>query len=212
LYEAAAHPDPSGSATDAVSGPKLEDGNILENVYTNSFFGFTYEFPKGWVSLSSEAARAVLEIGAALISTGDPTEVDIRKAAGRRGHPLLYVVEPGVGNQPIPMKSVMVSALDSGDAPELTPELFLKSLSKRFKQTGLPMVVNEAPEEITIAGRSFWKATFAAQTAMGSHYTAQFVTMDKGHLLMFVVGGPDPASLHEIEKSLGLIHFLHGPN
>ncbi len=79
-YEAAAHPDSNQSTGVTDSEPKFEDGNISDNLYTNGFFSFTYEFPKGWVPLSSDAARAVMEIGRVIISTGDPTEVDVKKA------------------------------------------------------------------------------------------------------------------------------------
>src|SRR5579859_2855587 len=208
VYEAAAHPDATVSATDAVTGPRAEEGSISENVYTNKFFGFTYEFPKGWVSESEAAARAVMNNGAALILKDDPTEADIKKAAGSKSHPLLYVVERGTGNQTISLKSVMVIAVDIGQVPEVTGESFLKSIVQRYKQTGLPMELSETPEETTIAGRNFWKGTLAIQTAMGSHYASQFVTTDKGYLLVFVVGGPDPMSLQEIEKSLGSVHFV----
>jgi len=73
------------------------------------------------------------------------------------------------------------------------------------------MESSETPEEATIAGRNFWKGTLAIQTAMGSHYASQFVTTDKGYLLAFVVGGPDPTSLQEIEKSLESIRFADNP-
>jgi tetratricopeptide (TPR) repeat protein len=92
-YEAAAHPEATGSAKGAASDSESEDGSVSENVYTNKFFGFRYEFPKGWVSLSSGAARGMLEMGGAFLSTGDPTEQDVKKAATRNGHPLLYAVE-----------------------------------------------------------------------------------------------------------------------
>jgi|SRR5256885_1849550 len=109
---------------------------------------------KGWVSLSSDAAHAVLEIGGALISTGDPTETDAKKAAARRGHPLLYVVEGRAGNQPVSMKSVMVSALDLRAVAELTPESYLQSVGQRFKRTGGPLELNGVPK-ITVGERNF---------------------------------------------------------
>lgn len=57
-YEAAAHPLVTRNAKgETVSGPKPEDGSISENIYTNKFFGFMYEFPKSWIRLSSDAAR-----------------------------------------------------------------------------------------------------------------------------------------------------------
>ena len=101
----------------------------------------------------------MLEIGGAFITTGDPTETDLKKAAARRGHPLLYLVEGRLGNQPISMKSVMITALDVGTAPGLTPESYLKSIGQRFKQTGVPMELSGMPEQIAIGGKVSGKGT-----------------------------------------------------
>lgn len=210
VYQAAAHPDEERSAAETETGPRPEDGSISETLYTNKFFGFTYEFPAGWVPLGSEAARATIEAGAAAISRGDPTEIDVRNAARRKGHTLLYVADGG--NQPIPMKSVMVVAANIGVAAGLTAESSLRSTAERFKQTGLPMDLGDAPQQQTVAGRSFWKATLAVQTAMGSRYISQLATTEKGYLLVFIVGAPDAASRGEIEKSLDSIHFMNSQN
>ena len=206
-YEAAAHPDADRGATDAVSGPKTEDGSISENVYTNKFFGFTYEFPKGWVSLSSDAARAMVEVGGAFISTGDPTEQDTEKAAARKSLPLLYVVEGRAGNRPISTNSVMLNALDMRAAPGLTPEPFLKSIGQRYKQIGVPIELTGTPQEITIGGRKSWRGDFKVQTAAGDAYVSQFVTPDRGYLLLIVVTSRDLDGLHQIETSLESMHF-----
>jgi tetratricopeptide (TPR) repeat protein len=209
LYEAAAHPVGTRSATDAVSRPRPEDGSVSGNVYTNNFFGFTYEFPTGWTSLSADAARAVLEIGGALISNGDPTETDVKVGAARRGYPLLYVVGGRLGNQPVSMKSVMVIAFNVGNMPELklTPESFLNSLGDRLRHIEIPMEPSAAPEEITIAGRSFWRGDFTIKTEKGSVYESKYITADKGYLLMFFIDSPDLAGLHQVEQSLESIHF-----
>jgi tetratricopeptide (TPR) repeat protein len=213
-YEAAADSDldSNSKARSSISGANPEGGSISGNNYTNRFFGFTYDFPKGWTPLSSDAARAVTEIGGAFISTGDPTEADAKKAAQRNGHSLLYVVEGRVGNQPISMKSVMINALDLAAAPGLTPESLLKSVGQRFKQTGVPMELSGAPERIMIDGREFWKGNFAIQTATGTRCGSQFVTADKGYLLMFILGSPDTPGLRDIEASLTSLHFLTAPN
>ncbi len=211
-YEAAAHPDSKRGAGDTVSGPRPEDGGVSENVYTNKFFGFTYEFPKGWVPLSSDAARGLMEVGGAFISTGDPTETDTKRAADRMGHPLLYVVERRVGNQPVSTQYIMVTALDLGPVPGLTPKSFLEFNGQRFKQTGLPMELNGPPEQIMIGGRSFWKGNLAFQTTAGTRYVSQFVMMDKGYLLMFYLGSPNLSGLRDIEKSLQSVRFLDSSN
>jgi tetratricopeptide (TPR) repeat protein len=211
-YEAAARPDSNRSPEDTVSPPEVKDGNVSENVYTNKFFGFTYEFPKGWVPLSSDAARAVMEIGEALISTGDPAEADLKKAAERKGSSLLYVVETRAANQPISMKSVMVNVFDLRTLPGVTPESFLAAIGQRFRRTGVPIELNGPPEQVMMGGRSFWKGNLAFQTTTGTRYASQFVTADKGYLLMFALYSPDLPGLRDIEKSLESIRFRESSN
>jgi tetratricopeptide (TPR) repeat protein len=208
-YEVAAHPGAAASTADTAGGPKPEDGSVSENIYTNRFFGFTYQFPKGWAVLSSEAAKSMVEIGGIFLATGDPAEEDVKKAVERQSHPLLFVMEGRVGNQPISTKTVMVTALDVRHEPEqTTAEVYARAVAQRFKQAGMPMEPNASPEERSIGGRSFWKVNFSVRTAAGVGHGTEFVTADKGYLLMFVLGGPDLASLGEVEKSLQSIHFL----
>jgi Flp pilus assembly protein TadD len=208
-FEAAAHPDKRISTTNATPGPKPEDGTVSGNSYTNEFFGFTYQFPMGWAVLSAEAARAMLEIGGNIISTGDPTEEDLKKAVRGESHQLLYVMESRAGSQPISLKTVMVSALEMQPAP-ISAESYIKSVGQRFSQTGGPLEVSGSPEERSIGGRTFWKRNFLVHTATGKGYAAQWVTTDKGYLLMFSLTAPDPKTLEDLEKSLDTIHFPQG--
>lgn len=211
-YEAAARPDTPQAAPEAAQGPKPEDGNISQNIYTNRFFGFTYEFPKGWKVLSADAARATMEIGGALISTGDPTEADLKKVVARKGHPLLFVMEPQMAGQPISTKTVIVNALDLGSESALSPETYMGAIGQRLKQAGMPIELTGAPEETKLGGRSFWKGSFRVQTAAGSSYMNQFVASEKGYFLIFMVVSQDPTRLPEIQKSLQSIHFAENSN
>jgi len=107
----------------------------------------------------------------------------------------------------------MVTALDVRHEPrETTAEVYARAVAQRFKQAGMPMEPSASPEERSIGGRSFWKVNFSLRTAAGVGHGAEFVTADKGYLLMFVLGGPDLASVSEIEKSLQSIHFLETSN
>jgi len=211
-YEAAAHPDALQNGPDAERGPKSEDGSISQNVYTNRFFGFTYEFPAGWNILSADASRSMIEIGGGLISTGDPTEADLKKVAARKGHPLLFVMAPRAANRPISLETVMVNALELGTLSGLTPETYLKAIGQRLKQTGVPMEFSGAPQELILGGKSFWKGTFEIQTTTGTGYVSQFVAADKGYLLMFTIASRDLASLSGIEKSMESIKFVEHVN
>jgi tetratricopeptide (TPR) repeat protein len=206
-YEAAAHPDKEASTPKSTPGPKPEDGVVTGNSYTNRFFGFTYQFPLGWAVLSAEAARAMMEIGGNFISTGDPTEEDLKKAVRGESHQLLFVMENRTGNQPISMKTVMISALEMQPAP-ITAESYIKALGQRFRQTGKAMEASGSPEERLIAGQTFWKQSLLIRTATGTSYGAEFVTTDKGYLLIFLLAAPDPKTLGDLEKSLDSIHFV----
>jgi len=209
-FEAAANPDTNGASTDAGPGPKPEDGSTSLNVYTNNFFDFTYSFPKGWTVLSSDAARGVLEFGRESISTGDATDTDTRRVVARQSHALLYVVEGQTGGQPISMKSVLVSAFDVRIFPEITPESYFKTIAPGLKQLGVPAEPAGAPEQVNIGGRAFWKEELVVHTATSSVHESQWVTSDKGFILMFQVSSSDVAGLAEIEESLQSIRFLHG--
>ncbi|MGB8493430.1 MAG: tetratricopeptide repeat protein [Candidatus Acidiferrum sp.] len=211
-YEVAAHPKLAPPPTDSALGPKPEDGSVSGNIYTNRFFGFTYEFPKGWGVLSSEAARSTVEIGGLLMSTGDPAEEDVKKAVVRQSHPLLYVMEGQVGNQPLSMKTVMAVAIDIQSVPGTTAESYVKALAQQAKQRGAAMDASNSPEDRSIGGRSFWEENFEIRTATGTRYGSECVRAEKGYLLVFILAGPDLASLGEIEKSLDSIQFLESSN
>jgi tetratricopeptide (TPR) repeat protein len=208
-YEAAAHPDKEASTPKSSPGPKPEDGVVTGNSYTNGFFGFTYHFPPGWAVLSAEAARAMVEIGGNFISTGDPTEEDLKQAVRGESHQLLFVMENHTENQPISMKTVMISALEMQPAPT-TAESYIKALGQRFSQTGKAMKTSGSPEERSIAGRVFWKQSLLIRTATGTSYSTEFVTTDKGYLLMFLLAAPDPKTLVNLEVSLDSIQFVRG--
>jgi tetratricopeptide (TPR) repeat protein len=211
-YEAAAHPDATSFANDAAPGTKPEDGSVSENVYTNRVFGFRYTFPKGSVALGAEAARAAPKVGEGVITTHDPVDEDIKKAVERRRHPLLFVTEGSAGKQQVSMTTVLVSAFDVRSNPEITPESYLEDFARRVNENTMPMEASTVPEKATFGGRNFWKWSIAFQTSAGTIYGSEFSTADKGYLLTFSLSSPELATLHEIENSLGSIHFLDSAN
>lgn len=211
-YRAAAHPDESAAAPDAESGPKPEDGSVSENLYTNKFLGFSYTFPTGWTVMNTDARKAMVEKGNALLSTGDPTEVDIKKAAARQGHSLLFVMERHAGGEPISAKFIRVSAVDMRAVPGLSPAEFLKSVAEKLKRSGLPIDLRGAPEAVEIGGRRFWRGSFIGRTMEGTRYESQFVTGKRGFLVMFVASAPDLPALHQLEESFESIKFAPDEN
>ncbi len=110
------------------------------------------------------------------------------------------------------MNTVMVNAVEIGTAQDVTPDSFLKSMSRRFNHTTGPIDFVGAPQETAFGNRSFWKENFTVTTAAGDRHGSYLVTKDQGYLLMFVLGAADSASLLEIEKSLASIRFGQASN
>jgi len=211
-FEAAAHPGEDRSPAGETSGPKPEDGSIMENIYTNKFFGFTYEFPKGWTVMSSEAARAIVEMGSVFISTGDPTDQDTKQVALKKGFPLLFVMEGRLKNQPFNASSVQVTALDTRAVTQLSVQSLLKSITERLRQAGATIQGTGSPEKLLLGGRDFWKINVTVPLGGGTRYVSEIVTFDKGFALFFVLGTSGTESLAQMEQSLPSIRFLNSPD
>jgi tetratricopeptide (TPR) repeat protein len=207
-FEAAAHPGETRGPAEETFGPKPEDGSIAENTYTNKFFGFAYEFPKGWTVMSSEAAQATVEMGTVLMSTGDPTDQDTKQVALRKGYLLLFVLEGRVKNQPFTVSSVQISALDARAVSQLSPQSLLKSVAERLQQTGAIIQGTGSPEKLLLGGRDFWKINVTIPIGTGTRYGSELVTFDKEFALMFALSTTDQASLGQMEHTLQSVRFF----
>ena len=97
LAAAAATDDAIGSDPKPGPGPDPGDGSVSGNAYTNHFFGFTIDFPQGWIVLDQEQARATMSLGAAIIQTGDPISPDVIAASRKQTIPLLFCDARSIG-------------------------------------------------------------------------------------------------------------------
>ena len=82
-----------------VPEPELrpDSGSISGNVYTNDYFGFSYEFPEGWTPASPESQRVVQERGVALLGDASPRVKALIEAGVERVYSLLHVSQYPIG-------------------------------------------------------------------------------------------------------------------
>jgi tetratricopeptide (TPR) repeat protein len=113
LAAAAATDDATASDPNPGPGPHPEDGWVSGNAYTNQFFGFTLDFPQGWIVMDQEQSRAAMSLGAALIQTGDPISPDVIAASRKQTIPLLFVMRGGSGGQALRTGLLEVMATDA---------------------------------------------------------------------------------------------------
>jgi tetratricopeptide (TPR) repeat protein len=203
--------DPEGAKKPAQSSDSEPDiGSVVNNVYTNQFFGFSFEFPKGWTVLGAGVAGATADFGGAIIANGDPMLQDAQHAAARITHPLFYATEGLTKDGAISIRSVQIRALDVSAAPNLrNPEEFLTRVAALHSQ-GIGIAVEPVgkPEQLQVGGRTFWKLNMSTKVGSTVVSGAQIVAIQKGYLLMFMVASPDAASRDDLVGAVQSVHFF----
>jgi hypothetical protein len=210
-FAVAANPNAVQEAPDASSGPKPDEGSITENIYKNEFFGFTYEFPKGWMPLSKDAAKGVLEMGSNLTSTGDPIEQDAKQVALKKSYTLLFVMAGKTQNQMPGMNSVQIRAMDARNVPSLTVDAVLQGVAEGVQKSGAGQVTGPV-ESMQLGGRTFRKVTLTLKNGGATTYGEELLTIDKGFVVFIMLNSPDQDTLTKIEQSLRSIRFLDQSN
>jgi Flp pilus assembly protein TadD len=212
LYAAAAEPEGPQQAAPS-PGASPDTGSVSGNVYTNHFFGFSFEFPKGWTAMSADAARSMVTLGGALLANGDPMVQDATHAAARNSYPLLLVMEGTTKSHTLSTRSIQVLALHLHMVPTLkTADDLVKSMATTVNAMGTPVEIVGKPEEFPIGGRNFWKMNLTIRMNNGLRHASEIVTLDKGYLLLFIFSSPDAADLEEIIATINSVRFSETAN
>ncbi len=140
LAAAAATDDAPDSDSKPTSGPHPEDGLVSGNSYTSRFFGFTFDFPQGWIVLDKEQSRGVMSFGAALLQTGDPIAPDVIAASRKKTIPILFVMRGASGGQALRTELLEVIATDARNLSDSLSGMDLASAVGSASRTlGSPM-------------------------------------------------------------------------
>jgi TonB family protein len=195
--------------SNAAAGLRPDEGSISGNVYTNKFFGFSFEFPRGWTVAGADVARGFAKLGGTLLANGDPILQDAARASGRISYPLLLVIEGVTRKQELSARTILIIASDIRSQPNLkSGEDFLKLSATMHEELRLPMEVVGMPHELPLGGRKFWMAGLTLRTTNGIQHAAQAVTIERGYVLQFLLLSPDTAGLGEMMKTLQSLRFL----
>ncbi|MGA2845015.1 MAG: TonB family protein, partial [Candidatus Acidiferrales bacterium] len=212
LYLAVVDPADSNGTAKAASkpaGPQPDDGFFSDNIYTNTFFGFSYEFPKDWIVLKAGAGEAAARLGSSMLANGDPTMPDIVEAAARNSFQLLFVAKQTTKDISTNVSTIHIQAMDKRVLePDLTSgEDFLKSMAEVSTNRGLAISVVGPPERVTIAGRTFWKVNLNPTIKGATSHAVEAVTIEKDYLLLFVFSSPDVSTLDELVHTMQSLQF-----
>jgi TonB family protein len=211
VFASVSSPDDEAKPADQSGGPKPDDSFFSDNVYTSTFFGFSYEYPKNWVVLGRDAGTAIARFGGNFLAGTDPTIPDVVEAAVRHSYSLLVVMggaaKAGMGNG----RLVQIHAINLDVQPGVkTGEDFVKALVERYPQGSAVLQFAGQPEEVKVDGRSFWKVNATVHVNGAVAYSAELATLEKDYLLLFVFSSSDAAGLEEGLKSFESLHFADG--
>jgi TonB family protein len=211
LYTTAADPTNSKESSNASAkptGPQPDDCFFAGNIYTNTFFGFSYQFPKDWIVQKADAGKAATRLGVSIVGNGDPTMPDVAEALAGKGYELLFATKQTTKEISTTMSSIHITAMDKRYAPDLkSNEEFLNSIIASLKKKGSPFSALAPPEELTLAGRTFWKLRLDISYNNVTAHLAEVVTFEKNYILLFVFGTADASQIDQLVGTMQSLRF-----
>jgi TonB family protein len=197
------------NATSKPGEPKPDDCFFSDNVYTNTFFGFSYQFPKGWMVLKAEAGKAAARLTGTILANGDPTVPDMAEVGARNSYQLLFVTKQTTKDLLPHVSLIQISALNSRSIGSdlKSGEDLLKLGTAFLVRSGLPITVVSPAEQFDVAGRTFWreKQDFTVNGVL--RHTGVAVTVDKDYIISFVFSCPDASNLDELVHTMQSLRF-----
>jgi TonB family protein len=186
-----------------------DDGFVSVNLYTNRFFGFSYEFPKGWNVLEAERGKAIVRLGASILANGDPTTQDIAEASADNAYQLLLVSKQTTKDISTNISSIQIQAISTQFGPQLkSGSEFLKAAILFLQRRGTANPNVGTPEQFAADGRTFWKVKLDFPVNNVVSHVVEAVTIEKGYFIEFVFASPDTSKLDQLQATMNSIRFV----
>jgi TonB family protein len=197
------------SDTSKPDAAQPDDGFASDNVYTNTFFGFSYQFPRGWSVLKAEQGKAMIRLGTSFLANGDPTAPDVAETAADNWHQLLLVTKQTTKDISTSTNLIQIGAISTRLAPQLkTGAEFLQATSAFLQRSGKVSSTLRPPEQFEVAHRTFWKVRLDMQINNVVVRQIDIVTIEKGYFIEFVFASPDTSKLDELQATMNSIRFV----
>jgi len=188
-----------------------EDGSISGNVYTNDFFEFTFEFPRGWFVQTDGTKTSIEESG-----TGIENKVDL----GGKGnldsltsgtHSLLHLLQhpTDASTRVNPQILILAKDVSCSPGPETGEKILLDlklELARRNSRFNFEVI--HEPTNVTLGGRVFSRMDASTGSPNGiSLYQAYVSTVLNGYALIFVLDAGKPERLDDLFPTLNTLQF-----
>jgi TonB family protein len=179
-----------------------DNGRVSDNVYANDFFGFTYQFPKGWSVEGGETKQFMSDVIHAT-APEDPIQKALYAVLMQRTQYLLVVFEHPFGT-PIPKNpGIFVIAQDVSFAPGIENGTdFLKLIGSSVAAKSKDRI-NREPSEFTIGKQPFSRMDIEMDALDGTTVRESFAAaIIKRHAIWFIFVAAEPQRLEALVETL----------
>jgi hypothetical protein len=188
-----------------------EDGSISGNVYTNNFFEFTFEFPRGWLVQTDGTKISIEESGTATANMGDlGGRGDLDSLTGG-SHLLLHLLQHPIGTSSRVNPGLLIVAKDvSCSSGAETGEKILLALKAELarRNSRFDFAVMHEPTNVILGGRVFSRMDASMDSPNGiSLYQGYVSTVLNGYALIFVLDSGKPERLDDLFQTLNTLQF-----
>ena len=184
------------------------DGSkIVGSRYTNAFFGFTFDFPSGWVVHPNAVAQKMMDETKNKLAEGHPA---LEAAASKPdiSAPLLVVSEPTAYKDSNTARTLKILASDvGGDKRPGTAVDYLNAVDAMAKEGKLPVEFLTKPAPATINGKSLGKAYLKMVFEGKTYFVASYALRRGEYMLQFMITSPERDGLAELEPQMETLRF-----
>ena len=200
--------------------PGPDKGSVSGNVYTNEYFGFSYQFPEGWTAVDKENQQVAEEFIAETIVGENKALGVVVKAAQELTYTLLRAFQHPPGTPGIEFNSnLQIHVEDASSNPGVkTGKDYLLGLQEAQKlmrmlgMKGIRFKMISGPTPYTFGGKEFFRADFDVRVKLGGSkirgYQAWIVTILREHILKFVFATDKRQRLDELCQTVESLAFF----
>jgi hypothetical protein len=185
-----------------------DSGGVNNGVYSNTYFGFSYTYPKDWVVHGEATNQRIVELGKERVKDSKALSEPSADVSLKHVHQLLTVFQYALGTPGLSYNdAVQIIAEDVRYAPAITDgRVYLLNMKDLLTKMGC-QVVQKEPVEMIISGRQFFRLDF--RTPVRDIYVQQVMIahVTKGYALAFgFTVGPDQ-NIEDIVKTVDSLKF-----
>jgi hypothetical protein len=166
--------------------PAFDPGSIIDGVYANPYFGFTYRLPFGWV---------------------DRSQAMQDDSAGAAGDAAKSVLLLAVFEQPpeAPREAINSGVVIAAESVSAYPGL--KTAADYFGilaqlTTGKGFKEANDPAEVVVSGRSLIRGDFSKQTGKATLHQTALVFLEKSYVVSFTLIGASEDEVNSLLENL----------